>query len=326
VPLDGDLPSKYEVFKQEILGLPGIQSVSRTSFDPTNIENGTAGLDWIGKDPNGHIMFTQASVGYDFVRSMKLTLVKGRDYSKDFATDSTGYLINEAALARIGYKNPIGQPLTFWGKKGTIIGILKDFHFNSLHEEIKPLVIHFGEKEGYGNAVIRTQPGQTKHALASLQKVYKELNPNFAFEYNFSDAEYQALYQNEQVVGKLSDGFAFLAIFISCLGLLGLAMFTVEQRFKETGIRKVLGASVVSLFASLSREFIVLVIIALLIATPLSYLAMVKWLENYQYKTDMSWWVFALSALIAIIITLVTISFQTVKAALVSPVKSLRSE
>jgi len=326
VPLDGDLPSKYQVFKQEVMALPGIQSVSRTSFDPTNIENGTRGVEWTGKDPNSHVMFTQASVGYDFVRSMKLSLAAGRDYSKEFPTDSVGYLVNEAALAVIGYKNPIGQPLTFWGKKGTIIGVLKDFHFNSLHEDIKPLVIHFGETEGFGNAVIRTQPGQTKQALASLQKVYKELNPNFAFDYSFSDAEYQALYQNEQVVSKLSGGFAFLGIFISCLGLLGLAMFTAEQRFKEIGIRKVLGASAASLFASLSREFIVLVIIALLIATPLSYFAMTKWLENYQYKTDLSWWIFALSALIAIVITLVTISFQTVKAALVNPVKSLRSE
>ncbi len=326
VPLDGDLASKYEVFKQEVTALPGIQSVSRTNFDLTNIENGTRGVEWTGKDPNNHVMFTQTSVGYDFVRSMKLTLVQGRDYSKDFSTDSTGYLINQAALAVIGYKNPIGQPLTFWGKKGTIIGVLKDFHFNSLHEVIKPLVIRFGEKEGYGNAVIRTQAGQTKQALASLQKVYKELNPNFAFDYAFSDTEYQALYQNEQVVGKLSDGFAFLAIFISCLGLLGLAMFTAEQRFKEIGIRKVLGASVASLFASLSKEFFVLVIIALLIAAPLSYLAMTKWLENYQYQTDISWWVFALSALIAIVITLITVSFQTLKAALVNPVKSLRSE
>jgi len=326
VPIDGDLLSKYEVFKRKVMTLPGIQSVSRTSFDLTNIENGTRGVEWTGKDPNNHVMFTQTSVGYDFVRSMKLTLMQGRDYSKDFRTDSVGYLINQAALAIIGYKNPIGQPLTFWGKKGTIIGVLKDFHFNSLHEDIKPLVIRFGETEGFGNAVIRTQAGQTKQALASLQKVYKELNPNFAFDYSFSDAEYQALYQNEQVVGKLSDGFAFLAIFISCLGLLGLVMFTAEQRFKEIGIRKVLGASVASLFASLSKEFIVLVFIANLIAAPLSYLVMTKWMENYQYKTDISWWVFALSALIAIVITLTTVSFQTLKAALVNPVKSLRSE
>jgi len=326
VPLDGDLLSKYAVFKQEVLALPGIQFVSRTSFDPTNIENGTSGLDWIGKDPNSHIMFTQAAVGYNFVSSMKLTLVAGRDYSRDFPTDSVGYLVNESALALIGYKNPIGQPLTFWGKKGTIIGVLKDFHFNSLHELIKPLVIRLGEKEDFGNAIIRIRPGQTRQALAGLQKIYKQLNPNFAFEYIFSDAEYQALYQNEQVVGKLADGFAFLAIFISCLGLLGLAMFTAEQRFKEIGIRKVLGASVASLFASLSREFIVLVIIALVLAMPLGWFSMRKWLENYQYQTDISWWVFALSALIAIVITLITISFQTIKAALVNPVKSLRSE
>ncbi|MDB5136048.1 MAG: FtsX-like permease family protein [Mucilaginibacter sp.] len=326
MPLDGDLATKYDILKSEVLKQPGIQSITRINANLTNIENGTSGVDWTGKNPDDQIQFTQASVGYDFVNTMKLKMLAGRDYSKDFKTDSVGYLINEAALNRIGYKDPIGKPLTFWGKKGTIIGLIKDFHFNSLHEQIKPLVIRFGEKDPYGNVMVRTLPGQTKQALASLESICKKLNPSFPFNYTFSDEEYKNLYQNEQVVGKLSNAFAFLGIFISCLGLLGLAMFTAEQRFKEIGIRKVLGASVASLFVSLSREFVVLVVIALLIATPLSYLAMTKWLENYQYKTDISLWVFALSALIAIIITLMTISLQTVKAALVNPVKCLRSE
>jgi hypothetical protein len=296
------------------------------SATPTEIQNGTGGVNWIGKDPDNKIMFTQASVGYNFVQTMKLKMLSGRDYSKDFPSDSVGYLLNETGAKITGYKNPIGQPLTFWGKKGAIIGVVKDFHFNSLHEQIKPLVIRLGEKDQSGNALIRTQPGQTKQALASLETICKALNPDFSFNYNFSDEEYQKLYQNEQVVGKLSNAFAFLAIFISCLGLLGLAMFTAEQRFKEIGIRKVLGASVASLFASLSKEFIILVIIALLIATPLSYYAMSKWLMDYQYRTELSWWIFALSALIAIFITLATISFQTLKASLVNPIKSLRSE
>jgi putative ABC transport system permease protein len=204
--------------------------------------------------------------------------------------------------------------------------LIKDFHFNSLREQIKPLVIRLDEKDPYGSVLVRTLPGQTKQALVSLESICKELNPSFPFNYTFSDDEYKNLYQNEQVVGVLSTAFAFLAIFISCLGLLGLAMFTVEQRFKEIGIRKVLGASAGALFAMLSKEFMILVIIALLIASPLAYYEMHKWLMDYQYKTELSWWIFALSGLIALLITLVTISFQTLKVSMINPIKSLRSE
>ncbi|HEY9002767.1 MAG TPA: FtsX-like permease family protein [Mucilaginibacter sp.] len=326
LPLDGDLRKNYEILKQEALQQPGIQSISRISQTPTNIQNGTSGVLWTGKDPDNRTQFTQASVGYDFVKSMKIQMAAGRDYSKDFPSDSAGYLVNEKALKVIGYKDPVGQPLTFWGKPGKIIGVIKDFHFNSLHEQINPLVLRFGEQETYGAALIRTQPGKTKEALAALQAIWKKLNPKFAFNYTFSDDEYQKLYQNEQVTGKLSDAFSFLAIFISSLGLLGLAMFTAEQRVKEIGIRKVLGASVRSVFGLLSKEFLALVVIALLIAIPVAWYIMHKWLENYQFSTPIQWWMFALSGALIIIIALATISFQTIKAALVNPVKSLRSE
>jgi ABC-type antimicrobial peptide transport system permease subunit len=257
---------------------------------------------------------------------MKLQMASGRDYSRDFVTDSVGYIINEAALKRIGDKDPVGKRLTFWGKKGTIVGVVKDFHFSSLHDPIKPFVIRLAEKESYGSALIRTQAGKTKEALASLETICKQLNPNFQFTYNFSDEEYNKLYNNEQVISKLSNAFAFLAIFISCLGLLGLAMFTAEQRIKEIGIRKVLGASVGSLFTLLSKEFIVLVTIALLIASPVAWYTMNKWLLNYSYHIDVAWWIFLLSGVIAIFITLITVSFQSAKAALMNPIKSLRSE
>jgi ABC-type antimicrobial peptide transport system permease subunit len=173
---------------------------------------------------------------------------------------------------------------------------------------------------------VRTQPGKTKQAIASLEAICTQLNPNFNFNYNFSDEEYQRLYDNEQVVSKLSNVFASLAILISCLGLLGLAIFTAEQRVKEIGIRKVLGASVGSLFTLLSSEFLILVCIALFIASPLAWLAMNKWLQNYAYHTKIEWWIFILAGLISVAITLITISFQTIKAALINPVKSLRSE
>ncbi|HTD98252.1 MAG TPA: ABC transporter permease [Mucilaginibacter sp.] len=326
IPLEGDLTAKYELFKDAALKSSGIQSVTRITSPPSNFGSSTGGVQWDGKDPNLNVEFTQVSVGYDFVPTMKLKVVDGRDYSKTFATDSVGYLVNESALNRIGYKNPVGKPLTMWGKKGTIVGILKDFHFNSLHDPITPLIVRLREHEDYGNILVRTQPGQTKQALATIEKLCKQLNPNFTFSYSFSDDEYQKLYKNEQIVGKLSNSFAFLAIFISCLGLLGLAMFTAEQRIKEIGIRKVLGASVGSLFTLLSREFLILVFIALLIASPIAYYFMHEWLKGYTYRTGIEWWVFLLSGVIAILITLVTVSFQSAKAALMNPVKSLRSE
>lgn len=326
IPLEGDLEPKYELFKTMILQTPGIKDVSRITDVPTQIENGTGGVDWIGKDPTKDIEFTQSAVGYDFVKTMRLQMAQGRDFSKDFPTDSVGYILNEAALKTIGYKDPIGKPLTFWRKKGTIVGVIKDFHFNSVHTPINPLVLRMGEKIGWGSALVRTKPGKTKEALASLEKVCKELNPKFPFTYKFSDDEYANLYKSEQVVSRLANYFAFLAIFISCLGLLGLAMFTAEQRTKEFGIRKVLGASPLTLFTLLSKEFVFLVLIAIIIASPLAWMAMNNWLQNYTYHINMAWWMFGLAGLLSLLIALITVSFQAIKSAVANPVRSLRAE
>ena len=326
IPIEGDLTAKYEVFKQEAARIPGVQMVTHISDNPTNIQMGTRGVSWTGKNPKEQIRFVTAAVGYDFIKTMKLTMVVGRDFSKDFPTDSAGYIINEAALKRIGYPDPIGQPITMWDKPGKIIGVVKDFHFNSLHQLIEPLIIRSGVTDIYGRFLVRTQPGKTREVMAGLEKICKELNPSFPFTYYFADEEYTKLYQSEQIVGKLSDAFSFLAIFISCLGLLGLAMFTAEQRVKEIGIRKVLGATIMSLFTLLSSEFLVLVIIALLIASPIALYAMTKWLQGFEYRTGIQWWVFGLSGGLIVLIALATVSFQAIKAALVNPIKSLRSE
>ena len=326
LPIEGTFREQYELFKQEVRNVPGIRTVSRIGEAPTNIGSSTGGVQWDGKDPNTSPQFINSSIGFDFVKTLNLKLVEGRDISKDFASDSAGYLINEAALKVIKYKDPVGKPLTFWGRKGTIVGVLKDFHFTSLHEAIKPLILRNGEKEVWGNILVRIEAGKTKEAMASLEKICKELNPKFPFTYSFSDEEYQKLYKSEQVVSKLSDYFAFLGIFISCLGLLGLAIFTSEQRTKEIGIRKVLGASVASLFTLLSKEFIVLVVIALLIASPLAWWAMHVWLKGFAYSVPLGIWVFAVAGLLAILIALATVSFQSIKAAVANPVKSLRTE
>jgi len=326
IPLEGDLTPKYELFKNQSLQMPGIKEISRITDNPTQIENGTGGVDWEGKDPTADIQFAQSAVGYDFTKTMHLQFAQGRDFSKDFATDSAGYIINESALKRIGYKNPVGKPLTFWGKKGTIVGVLKDFHFNSLHVPINPMVLRLGENIGWGNALVRTEAGKTTEALASLKKVCENLNPKFPFTYKFSDEEYQKLYKSEQVVSQLARYFAFLAIFISCLGLLGLVIFTAEQRTREIGIRKVLGATVPNVVGLLSKDFLSLVLIANLISWPLGWWAMSKWLQNFEYRITIGWWVFVLAGLAAVFIALLTVSYQAIKAAIANPVKSLRTE
>ena len=326
IPLEGDLTGKYELFKNKAAALPGVSAVTRMTDLPTQLHNGTGGVDWPGKDQTRDIDFSYSFVGYDFIRSMHLELAQGRDFSKDFATDSVGYIVNESALKIIGYKDPVGKPLTFWKKKGTIIGVLKDFHLNSIHTKISPLILRLGEDADYGNALVRTAPGKTKLALAGLEKISKDLNPKFPFTYQFADEEYQKLYTSEQMVGRLTNYFSFLAIFISCLGLLGLVLFTAEQRTPEFGIRKVLGASPASLFNLLSREFLSLVLIALVIASPIAWMAAQNWLQNFEYRVNVSWWMFLLAGLVALLIALVTISFQAIRTARANPVNSLRSE
>lgn len=326
IPLEGLLPEKFSLFKDELIKQPGIAGVTRITQTLTDISNGTGGVEWEGKDPNSMPQFTQAAVGYEFVKTLNLKLVDGRDFSKDFATDSSAYIINEAALKIMKLKIPVGSPITFWDNKGTIIGVVKDFHFQSLHEPIRPIIIRLMEEKGWGSALVRTQAGKTKQALAGIEQVCKTLNPQFPFTYQFSDEEYQKLYRSEQVVGNLANCFALLAIFISCLGLLGLAIFATLQRTKEIGIRKVLGASIASLFAMISKEFLLLVMIAFLIAAPLAWLALDNWLKNFAYRTEINGWVFLLAGFAAMFIALATVSYQAIKAALTNPVKSLKTE
>jgi ABC-type antimicrobial peptide transport system permease subunit len=326
IPVEGELINKYPAFKNEALQMPGIQNISFISDNPVYLDQWTNGVDWEGRSPNTLISFEHPDAGYDFAKTMKLEVANGHYFSKDFPTDKDGYVLNETAAKDMGYANPVGKFITVNGRRGKIIGVLKDFNFRSLHETIKPMIIRFGENEDHGNILLRTQPGKTREALVNLEALCKKFNPAFPFTYSFTDEEYQKLYNNEQVIGKLSNTFAFLAIFISCLGLLGLVIFTAEQRTKEVGIRKVLGASVTSIIQLLSSDFLKLVFIAILIASPIAWWAMKSWLNNYAYKITISWWMFAAAGGLVILIATVTISFQAIKAAIANPVKSLRTE
>jgi putative ABC transport system permease protein len=326
IPVEGELKQKYELFKVRASGMDGIDRVSRTTENPTAIHNSTGGVYWEGKDPVSRLQFVQMATGYDFMDLMKLKMADGRDFSKDLVSDSAGYIVNESAVKIFNYKDPVGKSLKFWSKPGTIVGVVRDFHFNSLHEPIQPMVIRLGENLDYGLILVRTQLGKTKEAIENLGKLWGEVNPKFPFTYQFLDDEYQKLYKSEQVVGKLADVFAFLGIFISCLGLLGLAMFTAQQRIKEIGIRKVLGAGAGSLFHLLSREMLFLIAASLLIAAPVGWLAMNKWLEGYAYRVNVGLWTLIEAGLLVLVIALTTISFQALRAVRANPVESLRVE
>jgi ABC-type antimicrobial peptide transport system permease subunit len=326
IPIEGDLVKNYAQFKEEAGKLPGILSVSKMRNSPTVIEHHTGSIGWPGKDPNLTVSFADGVVGYDFVKTMKLELKDGRDFSRDFGTDSASFLLNETAAAKMGYKNPVGQTVTWGNRPGKVIGVLKDFHFNSIHQSIEPLILRLDENWAWGTILVRTGAGKTRETIAGLEKISKSLNPKFPFTYRFSDLEYMKLYKSEQVVSKLSNYFAFLAVFISCLGLLGLAMFTAEQRTKEIGVRKVLGASVPNIITLLSSYFIKLVLVAILIASPIAWYAMNRWLQGFAYKIDISWWIFAFAGLLTIGVALLTVGYQSIKAAVANPVESLRTE
>jgi putative ABC transport system permease protein len=326
MPLEGELSNKYELFKQEAESLPAIQQVSKIRQAPTALYTHTGSIRWIGEAPNLVTSFVQSDVGYDFVKTMKLKLALGRDFSRDFPTDSLGFVVNEAAVKRMGYTDPIGKPVMWGNYRGQIVGVLQDFHFASLHQAIEPLIIRLNEGRQSGTLLVRLRAGRDKEGLAGLEKLCKELNPAFPFTYQFSDEEYNKAYRSEQLVSKLANYFAFLAIFISCLGLLGLAIFTAGQRTREIGVRKVLGANVPGIVALLSKDFLGLVLIAVVIASPLAWYIMYRWLLDFVYRTPISWWIFVVAGLSAVLIAFLTVSVQAIHSARANPVKSLRSE
>ena len=328
--IEGELSNqnKYLLFKNQLSQMPGIGLVDRSTEAPHAMDFVvTDAVNWEGKDKNANVGFKPASVGFDFVKLMNLKITQGRDFSQNISTDSTdAFLVNEEAVKEMGMKNPIGKWVSAWDKKGHIIGILKDYHTHSLREPIKPVILDVKEYEYFGVIIVRTIPGKTKEALVSLSKVYKDINPNYPFTYQFVDEEYKNLYSNELIISKLSILFASLAILISCLGLLSLVIFSAEQRTKEIGIRKVLGASMGTILGLFSKDFLKLICIAFLIAAPLAWWAMNNWLIDFAYKIDLSWWIFALAAAISMLITLLTVSQQAIKVATANPVKSLRAE
>ncbi|GAB4021897.1 ABC transporter permease [Spirosoma koreense] len=327
IPLEGEIaqPKKVEAFRQEVMRLPSIASVTTAMTLPVNIQSSSGDLNWPGKDPKLQTNVSCMFVGGDFTRTMNIKLLDGRDFRTDSPADSTNYLINEATAKLMGMKDPVGKEVSFWPGKGRVIGLMKDFHLNSLHQAIAPLILCF-DVRNTSYLMAKTRAGQTQQAIAELERTAKAFNPNYPFNYHFLDEEYESMYRSEQQVNTLINYFGVLAILISCLGLFALAAFTAEQRTKEIGVRKVLGASVSNIVGLLSRDFLLLVLMALVIASPLAWWALNTWLGSFAYQTELPWWIFAVAGVLAVTIAFLTVSYQSIKAALVNPVTSLRSE
>jgi len=326
MPIEGELAKKYPLFKQQAQALPGILSVSKMRNSPTVIQHHNGSISWPGKDPNLAAPFADEIVGYDFAKTLRLQLKEGRDFSRAFPTDSVGFLLNETAVDKIGLKDPVGQTLVWGNHPGKIVGVLKDFHFSSMHSSIEPLVVRLDDNWSWGTILVRTQAGRTREAIESLEKLAKTFNPEFPFTYRFSDEEFNKLYKSEQLVSQLAGYFAFLGIFISCLGLFGLATFAIAQRTREIGIRKVLGASVPGITFLLTGNFLKIVVLAMLVAFPTAWLVMNRWLDGFVYKIHMQWWMFAAAGAATLGIALLTVSYQSIRSALANPIQSLRAD
>jgi hypothetical protein len=321
-----DLHNHFEAVRADLLRSGAITAVSESSSPTTGVNNYRGGLEWKGKDPAMTDNFANIRVSSEYGKTVGWQFAAGRDFSSHLLTDSTSLIINEAAVKYMGLNDPVGEIVRFRNTDYHIIGVVKDMVMQSPYEPVKQTIFYITPYD-FGYVNIKISPNVSAHtALDKIAAVCKTYSPAAPFTYRFADEQYARKFNAEERIGRLATCFAILAIFISCLGLFGMAAFMAEQRFKEIGVRKVMGASVFNLWSLLSKDFVVLVIIAFCIAVPVAYYSMSAWLQHYQYRASMSWWIFAATGLGAIAITLLTVSYQSIKAALMNPVKSLRLE
>lgn len=325
--LTGDLEKNYDLVKNDLISSGAAVAVSKTSAPITQGWSDSWGFEWQGKDPNDKTDFDRYCADEDLVKTVGFQIVKGRDLNlKQFPTDSTGVILNESAVKVMNFKEPIGQIVKDNGIDWHVVGVIKDFILQSPYMPLKPMVIEGGK--GWFNVMhIKLNPkNTTAQNLQTAETIFKKYNPEYPFEYKFVDEEYANKFSDEKRTATLTALFAGLTIFISCLGLFGLAAYMAQNRIKEIGVRKVLGASVTSIATLLSKDFLKLVIVSLVIASPVAGYIMYRWLQGYPYRVSLEWWVFAIAGIAAVTIALVTVSFQAIKAATANPAKNLRTE
>jgi putative ABC transport system permease protein len=321
-----EIHKHIDAVRDQLLKTGVVTAVAESNGPTVGLWGSTSGLSWPGKDPNLSTDVGTVDVSYDYGKTVGWQIKEGRDFSRQFATDSSAIVINEAALALMNLTAPIGKTITWWNRPYTLIGIAGNMVMNSPYDEPSPAVFSISN-DASSVAMIRIKPEiSASEAIARIAPVFKHFNPDQPFDYRFTDEEYNRKFENEERIGKLAGFFALLAIIISCLGLFGLTSFVAEQRTKEISIRKILGASTFTIWNLLSKDFMVLVLLSFLVAVPLSWYFMNGWLQGYTYRTSMSWWIFAVAGAGSVVVTILTVSFQAIKAAMANPVKSLRTE
>jgi predicted permease len=328
----GEIKDNYQTIKEEFLRDPQVLTVSASNHQPHRIGSNSGGGDWDGKDPEQSVLIGTHIVDYDYIETVKIELKDGRSFSKDFpadlAADSTAnFMINEVLEKIMDKENAAGERFRFWGMEGRVIGVMEDFHYQAVRSKIEPVVFLLGSTEWFSWVVVRVAPGDLTKTMKDLEDTWNDIMPGYPFDYNFVDESIDQMYRSEERLGNLLKYFTILAILIACLGLFGLASFTAEQRTQEIGIRKVMGARVWTVMMLLSKEFSILVVISCLIAIPASLFVMGKvFLQNFEYRTDMAWWIFLVASLAALLIAILTVSYQAARAALTNPADALRYE
>jgi putative ABC transport system permease protein len=321
-----EMHKHFETIRTELKNNGAIVEMTESGSPTTNVWNTNGGFDWEGKDPNQAVDFPNNGVTHEYGKTIGWKIKEGRDFSREFATDTSAFILNESAVAFIGLKDPIGKIIRWEDKPFTVVGVVNDILVESPYKPVRAAMFHVSTEQ-QNIFIIRLNPrASAKSALAKIETVLKKHDPASPFKADFVDEEFARKFGNEKRIGQLSTFFAVLAVFISCLGLFGLASFVAEQRVKEIGIRKVLGASVPNIWQLLSKDFVLLVIISCFIAIPVAFYYMTSWLEKYDYRASVSWWVFAFAAIGALVVTLITVSYQAIKAAVANPIKSLRTE
>ena len=326
LPLTDEIHKHFNTINDELVQNGAVASMAEAGSPTTGTWSSTSGFSWPGKDPNLSIDFINVGVSYDYGKTVGWQIKDGRDFSKDFTTDTLAIILNEAAVKFMGLKNPIGQTVTWWDRQLKVVGIIENMVMNSPYDEPRPTIFELSLAEQNITIAKINPSSDASTALGKIEKGFKKFEKDQPFEFQFADEQYSRKFTNEERVSKLAGFFAILAIVISCLGLFGLASFVAAQRTKEIGVRKVLGASVLSVWNLLSKDFVALVFISFCIAVPVVWYGMNSWLQGYNYRVSIGWEIFIVAGLLAMVIALLTVSFQAIKAAIANPVKSLRTE
>jgi putative ABC transport system permease protein len=321
-----ELHSHFKALRDDLIKSGAVTEMAESWSPVTGVWSTNSGFNWAGKDAGLAVDFPNTGISPGYGKTVGWQFAEGRDFSEDFLSDSAAFVINETAAKFMGLKHPVGETVTWDGTPYKIVGVIKDMVVESPYEPVRPSIYHIAN-DGGNFIFAKINPASSMQgAIEKIEATVKKYSPAQPFDYQFADAEFARKFGDEERIGKLAAAFSILAIFISCLGLFGMASFMAEQRVKEIGVRKVLGASTINLWGLLSRDFVVLVVLSLLIAIPVAYYSMYNWLQGYQYRSGMPWWLFAATGAGALFITLLTVSWQSIKAAQANPVKSLKTE